>query len=198
MLLGARRASVTHRCPNARSRTRRDTRLPPLGVPPVLPSRRSRPNGVFTSRIRDRAKPQAPEFRKRLTHLVEAAVGNRRSPEADGVHRHATKRRARPGRARASQGGAGTALDGRVRRGPGGGQERDSDSWLGSDRRVRRRRGEDRRRAGNGVRDNTSQRLRTMGATAPGKEGRDSPGSARGVADRPREAELNGGGDTRS
>ena len=70
MLLGARRASVTHRCPNARSRTRRDTRLPPLGVPPVLPSRRSRPNGVFTSRIRDRAKPQAPEFRKRLKGLI--------------------------------------------------------------------------------------------------------------------------------
>ena len=37
MPLGARRASVTHRCPNARSRTRRDTRLPPLRVPPVLP-----------------------------------------------------------------------------------------------------------------------------------------------------------------
>ena len=37
--LGARRASVTHGCPNARSRTRRNIRLLPPGVPPVLPTR---------------------------------------------------------------------------------------------------------------------------------------------------------------
>ena len=34
--LDARPASVIHRCPHARPRTRRNIRLPPLGVPPVL------------------------------------------------------------------------------------------------------------------------------------------------------------------
>ena len=103
MLLGARRASVTHRCPNARSRTRRDTRLPPLGVPPVLPSRRFQAKwGVHqqNSGPRQAASPGVSQAApltvgysigrsidaRLVVAALEAALASRQPPTAARLH----------------------------------------------------------------------------------------------------------------
>ena len=78
--LGARRASVTHRCPNARSRTHRNIRFPPLDVLPVLPTRY--PAGdpvemVFTKRAQDwRSAPIPRSFASGSNEpLAKRAIG---------------------------------------------------------------------------------------------------------------------------
>ena len=77
--LGARPASVTHRCSDARSATRRNSyfhlsacrRSSGAGIQSAIQG-----EWVFTRRIEDCAKPPAPEFRKRLVWQARETVEN--------------------------------------------------------------------------------------------------------------------------
>ena len=68
--LGARPASVTHRCSDARSATRRNsptsTSRRAAGSPEPASSRRSRANGCLPGELRTAPSRQPQEFRKRL------------------------------------------------------------------------------------------------------------------------------------
>ena len=68
--LGARPASVTHRCSDARSATRRNsptsTSRRAAGPPEPASSRRSRANGCLPGELRTAPSRQPQEFRKRL------------------------------------------------------------------------------------------------------------------------------------
>ena len=78
--LGARPASVTHRCSDARSATRRNsptsTSRRAAGPPEPASSRRSRANGCLPGELRTAPSRQPQEFRKRLGGEKRA---NRRS-----------------------------------------------------------------------------------------------------------------------
>ena len=71
--LGARPASVTHRCSDARSATRRNsptsTSRRAAGPPEPASSRRSRANGCLPGELRTAPSRQPQEFRKRLLEL---------------------------------------------------------------------------------------------------------------------------------
>ena len=73
--LGARPASVTHRCPCARSATRRNsptsTSRRAAGPPEPASSRRSRANGCSPGESRTAPSRKPQEFRKRLKDFIE-------------------------------------------------------------------------------------------------------------------------------
>ena len=79
--LGARPASVTHRCSDARSATRRNsptfTSRRAAGPPEPASSRRSRANGCLPGELRTAPSRQPQEFRKRLPCLFNSSSRSR-------------------------------------------------------------------------------------------------------------------------